>query len=121
MPKQLADLQPSKFKFYQKVALGILLTAIVLSLPELCQSHGNPSFKYSREANENFDSKKAPPTHHAHHDHDHDHHGHDHDHDHYGHNDHHEHHHAKPAQLGKLPIRATSAYGYCNLIFNRYE
>ncbi|KAM8716474.1 hypothetical protein ACLKA7_003364 [Drosophila subpalustris] len=109
MSKQLADLQPSKFKFYQKVALGILLTAIVLSLPELCQSQGNPSFKYSREANENFDARQAPPVDHDHDHHEHDHHDHDHhghDHDHHGHHDHHEHHHqhAKPAPLDMKSI-----------------
>ncbi|XP_060645030.1 protein catecholamines up [Drosophila nasuta] len=123
MSKQLADVQPSRFHFYQKVALGILLTAIVLSLPELCQSQGKASFKYSREANENFDPKNAPPVEHDHHHHDHDHvhhghdhhhHDHDHDHhehdhhhenDHHGHDHHHEHHeHAKPATLDMKSI-----------------
>ncbi|EDW63695.1 protein catecholamines up [Drosophila virilis] len=116
MSKQLADLQPTKFQFYQKIALGILLVAIVLSLPTICQSQGNPSFKYSREANENFDAKKAPPVNHEHH-HDHDHHDHDHGHDHHDHlhhdhdhdhdhdhHGHHEHQHTKSVPLDMKSI-----------------
>lgn len=131
MSKQLVDVPSTRFQFCQKVALGILLVAILLSLPSFCQSQSNPSFKYSREANENFDAKNAPPVNHDHHDHhghdhdhhghdhhghDHDHHGHDHDHhahdhDHHGHDHdhhgHHEHHQtSKPtAPLGKLSIK----------------
>ncbi|KAH8413208.1 hypothetical protein KR009_008815 [Drosophila setifemur] len=89
MGKQVADFPSSKLQFYQKIALGIILGAVLLSLPGFCAGQGNPSFKYSREANENFDAKKAPPVVHDHHDHDHDHdHGHDHDHHHHEHHDH---------------------------------
>ncbi|KAH8281411.1 hypothetical protein KR054_000331 [Drosophila jambulina] len=109
MAKQVDDFPGSKLHFYQKLALGIILGIVLLSLPSLCAGQGNPSFKYSREANENFDPKKAPPVVHDHHDHDHDHdhdhhhhHGHDHDHDHGHHHDHdhdhdhgHHHHHHK--------------------------
>ncbi|KAH8350595.1 hypothetical protein KR067_010895 [Drosophila pandora] len=91
MAKQVADFQTSKVQFYQKLALAIILGAVLLSLPEFCAGQGNPSFKYSREANENFDPKKAPPVVHDHHDHDHDHDHHDHDH--HGHHDHHDHDH----------------------------
>uniref|UniRef100_A0A6P4EL96 Protein catecholamines up n=1 Tax=Drosophila rhopaloa TaxID=1041015 RepID=A0A6P4EL96_DRORH len=96
MAKQVADFQGSKLQFYQKLALAIILGAVLLSLPALCDGQGNPSFKYSREANENFDPQKAPPAEH-HHDHDHDHdHGHEHhhhDHDHNHHHHDHDHHH----------------------------
>ncbi|XP_017060962.2 protein catecholamines up [Drosophila ficusphila] len=91
MAKQVADFQASKLQFYQKLALGIILGGVLLSLPSLCAGQGNPSFKYSREANENFDPQKAPRAeHHHHHDHDHDH---DHEHHHHGHDHHHDHDH----------------------------
>ncbi|XP_017000075.2 protein catecholamines up [Drosophila takahashii] len=98
MAKQVADFQGSKLQFYQKLALAIILGAVLLSLPALCAGQGNPSFKYSREANENFDPQSAPRAeHHHHHDHNHGHHhhhDHDHDHDHDHHHDHdHGHHH----------------------------
>ncbi|XP_039483506.1 protein catecholamines up [Drosophila santomea] len=98
MAKQVADFQCSKLQFYQKLALAVILGAVLLSLPALCTGQGNPSFKYSREANENFDPQKAPrPEHHHHHDHDHDHghhhHDHDHDHGHHHHGHDHEHNH----------------------------
>ncbi|XP_039228531.1 protein catecholamines up isoform X2 [Drosophila yakuba] len=98
MAKQVAAFQCSKLQFYQKLALVVILGAVLLSLPALCTGQGNPSFKYSREANENFDPQKAPrPEHHHHHDHDHDHghhhHDHDHDHGHHHHGHDHEHNH----------------------------
>lgn len=138
MAKQVADFQTSKVQFYQKLALAIILGAVLLSLPELCAGQGNPSFKYSREANENFDPKKAPPIVHDHHDHDHDHHDHghhdhhdhahhdhhdhhDHDHHDHEHHDHHDHHHhehghskGKPALGKNLPSRKIV---YINNVF----
>lgn len=140
MSKQLVGVQATRSQFYQKLALGILLVAILLSLPSLCQSQSNPSFKYSREANENFDAKNVKPVKHDHHDHDHNHHGHDHDHhahdhDHHEHehdhqehdhdhvhHGHHEHHQkSKPAApLGKFLITRTLS-SYCNLVCSRYE
>ncbi|EDW28508.1 GL18911 [Drosophila persimilis] len=94
MAKHLADFQSSKLLFYQKLALGVILSGILLSLPSLCGGQGNPSFKYSREANENFDAKKAPPAvhHHDHDDDDHHHHHHHHHDDHHAHDHHDEHH-----------------------------
>ncbi|XP_017860094.1 PREDICTED: protein catecholamines up isoform X2 [Drosophila arizonae] len=107
MSKQLADYQPTKLQFYKKVALGILLVAILLSFPAICQSQHNPSFKYSREANENFDAKKAPPVKHEHHHHDHDHHDHDHHgHDHHGHDHHHDHGHHEHTRPASLDIKS---------------
>ncbi|XP_068140836.1 LOW QUALITY PROTEIN: protein catecholamines up [Drosophila tropicalis] len=108
MAKQLAEFEPSKLQFYQKLALGLILGVILLSLPALCEGQANPSFKYSREANENFDRQKAPAVHHHHdHDHDydhhdHDHHHHDHDHDHHDH-DHHHHDHPQHKQSQSKP------------------
>ncbi|ALC39671.1 Catsup [Drosophila busckii] len=96
MSKQVADFQPSSFQFYQKVALGILIAVVLLSLPTICQGQGNPSFKYSREANENFDAKQAPAKHDHHHHHDDEHHHHHHEdehHHHHHHDDEHHHHH----------------------------
>nr|ABD37729.1 catsup protein [Drosophila melanogaster]ABD37783.1 catsup protein [Drosophila melanogaster] len=98
MAKEVADYQCSKLQLYQKLALVVILGAVLFSLPALCAGQGNPSFKYSREANENFDPQKAPRAEHPHHhDHDHDHghhhHGHDHDHDHDHGHDHGHHHH----------------------------
>ncbi|XP_022234765.2 LOW QUALITY PROTEIN: protein catecholamines up [Drosophila obscura] len=97
MAKQMADFQSSKLQFYQKLALVVILGGILLSLPSLCGGQGNPSFKYSREANENFDAKNAPPAVHHHDEDDHDHHHHHHDHDehdhhHHGHEEVHVHH-----------------------------
>lgn len=70
-----------------KIALGILLCGIMFSLPSLSFGHSdNPSFKYSREANENFNPKKVPAPVHDHHDH---HHHNDHHHDYHHHHDHH--------------------------------
>ncbi|XP_030376915.1 protein catecholamines up [Scaptodrosophila lebanonensis] len=102
MSRNLTDFEPRRLQLLQKLALGILLSAILLSLPAICRGQ-NPSFKYSREANENFDPKKAPPVKHDHHHHDHDHHEHDHhhhDHDHDDH-DHDHHHHEKPHSHGQ--------------------
>ncbi|XP_011194121.2 protein catecholamines up [Zeugodacus cucurbitae] len=76
-------------QYLNKIALGLILCGIIFSLPSLSFGHSdNPSFKYSREANENFDSKKVPAPVHDHHDHDHDHHHHHHDHDHHHHHPH---------------------------------
>ncbi|XP_067621869.1 protein catecholamines up [Eurosta solidaginis] len=76
----------------QKIALCVFLFGVILSLPSLCESHGeHPSFKYSREANENFDAKKVSPSAHDHGD---QHHYHAH-----AHGDHHEHHHADGEHL----------------------
>ncbi|XP_037957845.1 protein catecholamines up [Teleopsis dalmanni] len=86
------DKYKSKWEFYRKIAFGVIICAVILSLPTICSTQkDNAKFRYSREANENFDPKVAPPVHH-HHDHDdHDHHHHHHDHD--DHDHHHHHHH----------------------------
>lgn len=64
---------------------------ILLNLPALCQAHGHneePSFKYSKEANEAYVQKQHAASHkesqhkHVHHDHEHIHHEHEHAHDH---------------------------------------
>lgn len=59
----------------RKIAFGVLLCLIVFTLPSLCRSHKheNPSFKYSKEANENFQSVQ----HNHQHDHKHHHHHHE--------------------------------------------
>lgn len=97
-------------KYLYKIGLGIILCAIIFSLPSLSCGHSdNPSFKYSREANENFDPKKvlAPELDHRHHDHHHPHshgdHDHDHDDDHYhtGNHKHEYHQHKAKVPLGK--------------------
>lgn len=99
----------AKWSFTKKLALIVILGGILLSLPSLCQSHGghdNPSFKYSREANENFDPKKVPVHdhhHHGHHDHGHHHHGH-HDHHDHGHHPHGHHDHAHKASIKRAPL-----------------
>ncbi|XP_055919330.1 protein catecholamines up [Eupeodes corollae] len=92
-------------KWKRNLAIAAMLLVVFLSLPAVCKSHGAQqpaSFKYSKEANENFDKNAAKPHihdhgHHHHHDHDHDHehhHHHDHDHDHGHHHDHDHGHHA---------------------------
>lgn len=112
-------------QFLQKIALGIILCGIMLSLPSLCLGHNdNPSFKYSREANENFDPKRQPKPvhdhddHHHHHPHEHDHHHHPHPHKHddhvHGHN-HEEHHHFAHThdhqqRKAKIPQDMTSVW-----------
>lgn len=76
--------------FFRNVAIGIILLMVFLTLPNLCGAHDEhghshdepPSFKYSRQANEEFLKQEE----HHHHDHD-DHHGHAHGHGH-GHHDH---------------------------------
>nr|XP_029727027.1 protein catecholamines up-like [Aedes albopictus] len=85
------------------IALGLFLVMLWLSFPTLCSGHfdehdhhhdhhhhhghdENPSFKYSRQANEMYE--EASHDHHHHHDHDHGHHhDHDHHHHHHGHQD----------------------------------
>ncbi|XP_062548512.1 protein catecholamines up [Armigeres subalbatus] len=76
------------------IALGLFLVILWLSFPTLCSGHyehdhhhdhhhghdENPSFKYSRQANEIYQDESH--DHHHHHDHDHGHH----------HDDHHHHH-----------------------------
>ncbi|KFB39492.1 hypothetical protein ZHAS_00006988 [Anopheles sinensis] len=103
------------------IALGLFLFILFLSFPTLCGAHGqhahdhdhlhehdhhhheNPSFKYSKHANEMYEEPVADPHHHHHHEHDHGHHHHHH-HDH-GHDDHHHHHHheEKPTVDSKPP------------------
>lgn len=64
--------------FYRKIAFGLLLCLIAFTLPSLCRSHQHesPSFKYSREANEHFQTVQ-----------------HNHDHGHAGFSDEHRHSH----------------------------
>ncbi|XP_017472255.1 PREDICTED: protein catecholamines up [Rhagoletis zephyria] len=98
--------QFNRRQFLWKIALRIILYGIILSLPSLCLGHSkNPSFKYSREANENFDTRKAPAPVHDHGDlHHHDHHPRLHDdqeHVHH-HENHHSEHHKHDHQQRKL-------------------
>lgn len=80
--------QPQK-SYKKYVAIGLLVFILFLTLPSLCgghQGHGHgqkASFKYSKEANENFQNQVV----HSHDDHDHDHHHH-HEHDHHHDNGH---------------------------------
>ncbi|XP_037808304.1 protein catecholamines up [Lucilia sericata] len=62
--------------FLKKLALALLILLVIFSLPTFCTSHShgneNPSFKYSREANENFGKKGSEYDElhkHIHHDH----------------------------------------------------
>lgn len=87
----------------RNIALGVIVLLVFMSLPGLCRSHQGhhhhddepASFKWSRQANEDFDTDAVAPApgvkcNHGHdHDH-HDHHGHDHQH---GHDHHHAHEH----------------------------
>ncbi|XP_018803461.1 PREDICTED: protein catecholamines up [Bactrocera latifrons] len=100
-----------------KIALIILLCVIMFSLPSLSFGHSdNPSFKYSREANENFDPKKVPATvhdHHVHHHHNDHHHPDSHDHAHDHEDDHHlseNHKHEHHAEKAKAPQDMTSIW-----------
>lgn len=77
-----------KNTFIRDLAVFFIIFIIFLTLPNFCESHnhhdhdhldGHPSFKYSKEANENFMKHKGQEQdqhdhHHHHHDHDHDHH-----------------------------------------------
>ncbi|XP_012257128.1 protein catecholamines up [Athalia rosae] len=68
--------------FTTKIALALLLLVIFFGFPALCGAHGHshdepPSFKYTKEANEQF-NQKAHSHHHSHseeHEHDHHHEG----------------------------------------------
>nr|XP_014099468.1 protein catecholamines up [Bactrocera oleae] len=102
-----------------KIALGLILCGIIFSLPSLSFGHSdNPSFKYSREANENFDPKETVPVHdhHDHHHHHHDHHhphsqddhSHDHEDDHHHHTGNHKHEHYQ--KKAKVPQDMTSIW-----------
>lgn len=81
--------------FLRNIALGLIVCIVFLTLPSLCGAHSHdgsdhhghshddvpPSFKYSRQANEDILKKAA----HYHHDHAHAGHGHgDHKHNHDG-------------------------------------
>uniref|UniRef100_A0A336LNN1 CSON009521 protein n=1 Tax=Culicoides sonorensis TaxID=179676 RepID=A0A336LNN1_CULSO len=107
------------------LALILIIVIVFFSFPELCGAHGshhhhhdeeldhhhhhdepNPAFKYSREANQAFESSHDHAHAHANHDHGHNHEGHDygHNHDHHGHGHHHDHHtHEKPKTSTKSP------------------
>ncbi|XP_023305557.2 protein catecholamines up isoform X2 [Lucilia cuprina] len=70
----------NKCIFLKKLALTLLILLVIFSLPTFCTSHShsneNPSFKYSREANENFGKKGSDYNeHHKHIHHDHNGHG----------------------------------------------
>lgn len=93
----------------RNVITGLLIITIFLSLPVLCKGHGDhyhdnsgkpASFKYSREANEEFinEQHSNEHVHHEHHSHgsnhddSHKHHHHNHDHGHHHNHDHGHHH-----------------------------
>ncbi|XP_055858400.1 protein catecholamines up [Episyrphus balteatus] len=122
----------NKNKWKRNVAIAAMVLVVFLSLPAICKSHGSQqpaSFKYSREANENFDSSSAKQHihehghhhHDHHHDHDHDqhhdhhHHGHDHDHHHHEHDhDHHAHvhahHHQEATKKPQAPLDMSTIW-----------
>ncbi|CAD6997160.1 protein catecholamines up [Ceratitis capitata] len=103
-----ASLHGSLSYYLYRIALGIIFCGILLSLPALSVGHSdNPSFKYSREANENFDPKKAPSVH----DHHHHHHSHDHDHGHkHDHNNFAQHHAGHEHRKDRAPLDMTSIW-----------
>lgn len=123
----------------QLVKFTIFATIFVLLVlaPALCNGHSDgdrPSFKYSKEANENFDPKKETPHHH-HHDHDdhhhnhdeHHHHHHDHDEHHHDHDDEHHHHHSDNVygstknNLGIVAKNILLSFNLCqNKLHNRF-
>lgn len=86
------------------LAIGAIVFVVFMSLPVFCNGHaghdhshdgGNPSFKYSKEANMKHEED---PHHHHHHHHGNDHGGHlhgdeHHHHHHHEHDDDHHHHH----------------------------
>ncbi|XP_065355548.1 protein catecholamines up [Calliphora vicina] len=72
--------------FLKQCSLSVLLLLVIFSLPIFCVSHShgseNPSFKYSREANEHFEGNSHENLEHHKHDHnDEQGHGHIHSHD----------------------------------------
>lgn len=98
--------------FLRNIALGLIVCIVFLTLPSLCGGHSHdgadhhghshdepPSFKYSRQANEDVLKKAA----HSHHDHAHA--GHEH-HDEHQHDAHHQDHkhkdEKKPVDLGNV-------------------
>lgn len=112
----------SRRRFRRNAAILCIVVLSFFSLPTLCSSHShedhdhhhhehdvNPSFKYSRQANEEF----TPPVkkQHHQHEHSHDHHGHDH-----GHHHHEHHHHEVPKSkkasepLGKFFDRKITVF-----------
>lgn len=57
-----------------KIAIGVLVVLIFLDQPVPCHTHGHshdepPSFKYSKQANENFAKSRHSDDHHDHHHH----------------------------------------------------
>lgn len=81
------DNNASGKRFLRNLAIGITLIIVFLSFPGLCgaheHTHENPSFKYSREANE-MHSHDHHDAHDHHHGHAHDHHDHEEQHHHHG-------------------------------------
>lgn len=72
MSEYISITKNERWKFYRKIALSFLLFIIIISHPKVCESHSNgkPSFKYSREANENFRVERESAGY-PHHDHQH--------------------------------------------------
>jgi len=94
--------------FLKNLAITFLIVLIFFTFPPFCTGHdefeSNPSYKYSKEANEKFNSKNVHNQEHPHHDHTHHHHD---DHNHHYHDDHdHDHIHGSPH---KTHQKATSA------------
>lgn len=119
--KTLSDkdkLEDHSYKRY--LAIGLIVLIVFLSLPNFCGAHehsdDSPSFKYSKQANEQFEENLVHHSDKNSHGHAHEHgkdcgHGHVHGH-HERHHDHEEepHHHEQehaPEQLGKSKIFFT--------------
>lgn len=100
-------LEDHSYKRY--LAIGLIVLIVFLSLPNFCGAHehsdDSPSFKYSKQANEQFEDNLVHHNHDSH-GHAHEHgkdcgHGHaSHDH-HHEEEEHHHHQHTPPPQLGK--------------------
>lgn len=101
--------------FLRNIALGLIVCLVFLTMPRLCGAHSHdnsdhhghshdipPSYKYSRQANEDILKKEAA----AHNHHGHAHAGHDHDNAQHNHDAHHQDHKhkddKKPVELGNV-------------------
>lgn len=121
-PATVVKLQGESKSYRVHIALGLFVVMLWLSFPTLCSGHydhdhdhdhhdhhhhhdQNPSFKYSKQANEMYQEESHD---HHHHDHDHGHH-HD-DHLHHHHDDHHHHHHDDDVPKGKNKPQTDTFY-----------
>lgn len=107
--KTLSDKDKMENHSYKRyLAIGLIVLIVFLSLPNFCGAHGHsddsPSFKYSKQANEQFEDNLV---HHSH-GHAHEHgkdcgHGHAHGqhHEHHHHEEEEHHHHENTPELGK--------------------